>query len=225
MLDSLVEAENIAKTYDGGEAPEVLRDISCRVLPGDRIAVAGPSGSGKSTLLHILAGLTAPSRGTVTWPLLGIRDVLMPARVQVVFQSPSLFPPLDVADNIALPLLLAGRGEGARAKAMDLLARFGIEELATKLPEELSGGQAQRVSMARALSIAPEMVLADEPTGQLDSATAQRFLDTVFEIAAEAGTALVLATHDPAVAGRMSRVWMIDHGSLFVRSQSDGETA
>lgn len=225
MSDPLVRAEGLWKHFDGADSAEVLRDVSCTIAPGDRVALVGPSGSGKSTLLHLIAGLAEPSRGQIAWPALGPRDGLMPEKVQVVFQAPSLFPPLDVRDNVALPLLLAGRRDGAAERAEALLDRFGLTDLAAKLPEELSGGQAQRVAMARALSIAPALILADEPTGQLDSATAQGFLDTVLEIAAESGAALVLATHDPAVARRMGRVWMIDHGALFARPQTNGEAA
>ncbi len=225
MSDVLVQAEEVCKSFDGSDGAEVLRGISCAVAPGDRVALVGPSGSGKSTLLHIFAGLTEPSCGRIAWPALGPRDGLMPGKVQVVFQAPSLYPPLDVRDNVALPLLLSDRRDGAKERADDLLARFGLSDLAAKLPEELSGGQAQRVAMARALSIAPALILADEPTGQLDSATAQGFLDTVLAIAAESNAALVIATHDPAVARRMDRVWMIDHGALFIRPKIEGDAA
>lgn len=225
MSEVLVRAEALCKRFDGTGGAEVLRDVSCTVAPGNRVALVGPSGSGKSTLLHIFAGLEEPSRGRIAWPALGPRDGLMPEKVQVVFQAPSLYPPLDICDNVALPLLLADRRDGAKDRAAALLARFGLADLAAKLPEELSGGQSQRVAMARALSIAPALILADEPTGQLDSATAQSFLDAVLEIAAASNTALVIATHDPAIARRMDRVWMIDHGALFVRPQSEGDAA
>ena len=225
MSDVLVQADAVWKRFDGAEGAEVLRDVSCAVAPGDRVALVGPSGSGKSTLLHLFAGLAEPSRGRIAWPALGPREGLMPGKLQVVFQAPSLYPPLDVRDNVALPLLLSDRREGAKERADTLLARFGLADLAARLPDELSGGQAQRVAMARALSIAPALVLADEPTGQLDSATAQGFLDTVLAIAAESDAALVIATHDPAVARRMDKIWMIDHGALFMRPQSEGEVA
>lgn len=222
MSDAVVlsRTHGLGKRFDGAD---VLHDVSCTVLSGDRIALVGPSGSGKSTLLHILAGLTAPSEGKVDWPALGDADGLMPAKIQVVFQAQGLFPPLDVRDNVALPLLLAGRPEGASERAMELLERFGLADLAGKLPEELSGGQAQRVAMARALSIAPQLILADEPTGQLDSVTAQSFLSEAFEIARESGTAVVLATHDRAIAAKMDQVWLIDHGAILVRRKTNGD--
>ena len=141
------------------------RRCHCRVDAGQRVALVGPSGSGKSTLLHLMAGLIAPTTGRITWPALGPAETLRPTRVQEVFQSPSLFPALDIAANVALPLLLAGRAGEAKSRAGEMLTRFGLAELAGKLPEELSGGQAQRVALARALAMGPELILADEPTG------------------------------------------------------------
>ena len=214
MSEPLVRMTAVSKQFpvpDGQVAP-VLSDISCIVTEGQHVALIGPSGSGKSTLLHIMAGLIAPSSGSVDWPALGPRDALMPSRLQVVFQMESLFPALDALENIALPMILAGQDAEPRAQAM--LDRFGLTELAHKLPEELSGGQAQRTAMARALAIGPALILADEPTGQLDQATARRFLDQVIEAAAESGTTLVIATHDPQIALRMQSVWTIDHGRL-----------
>ena len=214
MSDPLVRVKALSKHFpmpDGTVVP-VLSDISCTVDAGQHIALIGPSGSGKSTLLHIMAGLVAPSSGTVDWPALGPRVALMPTRLQVVFQMESLFPALDVLENIALPMILAGQQAEPRAQAM--LDRFDLTDLAHKLPEELSGGQAQRVAMARALAIGPALILADEPTGQLDRATAQGFLDQVMAAAAESGTALVIATHDPQIAERMQIVWTIARGAL-----------
>ena len=214
MTDALVRVKSLSKHFrmPDGEIVPVLSDISCTVGAGQHIALTGPSGSGKSTLLHIMAGLVMPSSGTVDWPALGPPETLMPGRLQVVFQMESLFPALDVLDNIALPMILAGQQPEARAQAM--LDRFGLTELAHKLPEELSGGQAQRVAMARALAIQPALILADEPTGQLDQATAQVFLDQVIRTAAESGTTLIIATHDPQIADRILTVWTVTRGSL-----------
>ncbi|MFC2967973.1 ABC transporter ATP-binding protein [Acidimangrovimonas pyrenivorans] len=216
MTDVLARAEGIGMRYAApGTAPvDVLEGIDCEIAAGDRIAIIGPSGSGKSTLMHILGGLIAPTSGHIDWPALGPRESLMPVKVQFVFQGPSLFPALDVLGNITLPLFLAGHTTGARDRARQLLARFALEELADKLPEELSGGQAQRVAMLRALTTAPRLILADEPTGQLDSHTAEHFLDGVLELASTAGIALVIATHDAQVAARMARLWAMDHGRL-----------
>ncbi|MGV8987184.1 MAG: ABC transporter ATP-binding protein [Cypionkella sp.] len=216
MTDHLVETHALSKTYAvAGGVVSVLSGVDCHIDASDRIALIGPSGSGKSTLLHILAGLVEPSQGQVQWPALGARDQLMPLRVQTVFQVASLFPALTVQDNIALPLLLAGEVAQPGLTPQALLDEFGLSELALKLPEELSGGQAQRVAMLRALSVAPRLILADEPTGQLDSKTAQDFLTGVIAMADATGAALLIATHDPAVAARMDRQWSIDHGELW----------
>lgn len=226
MSDMLACAHGIGMRYLApGTAPvDVLEDIDCEIAARDRIAIIGPSGSGKSTLMHILGGLIAPTSGHIEWPALGPRETLMPSQVQFVFQSPSLFPALDVLGNVTLPLFLAGRAIDAQGRARELLAKFRLEDLADKLPEELSGGQAQRVAMLRALTTAPRLILADEPTGQLDSRTAEHFLDCVLELAWEAGIALVIATHDAQVAARMTRLWTMDHGRL-VKSAQEMEEA
>lgn len=212
-----MQVNGVGMTYpaDDEQVTSILSGVDCRIEPGARIALIGPSGSGKSTLLHIIGGFIAPTKGNVSWPALGGRQDLLPERIQAVFQAPSLFPALTVQDNIALPLLLAGRDAGTGLAPDELLSRFGLSDLALKLPEELSGGQAQRIAMLRALSISPSLILADEPTGQLDSKTAQEFLTTVIALAGEIGAAMVIATHDPAVAARMDRQWSIDHGKLL----------
>lgn len=214
--DILVETWNVAKDYNmaDGTTVNVLNGIDCAIHAGDRLALVGPSGSGKSTLMHILGGLVEPTRGTVNWPALGVREQLQPSKVQFVFQSPSLFPALNIARNVALPMVLAGGFTDAATRAHEMLERFGLADLAEKLPEELSGGQAQRVAMARALVIGPKLVLADEPTGQLDSSTANSFLETVFEVAFTVGAALLVATHDSEIARRMDQRWMLDRGVL-----------
>ncbi len=216
MTEALVVAMSLGKSYQqaGGQATPVLFNVDCQIEGGARIALVGPSGSGKSTLLHLLCGLIVPSSGQVIWPGLGVAEDLMPGKVQAVFQSPSLFPALNVHDNIALPMLLLGRAPGFGLAPDDLLARFGLADLGLKLPEELSGGQAQRVAMLRALSVAPRLILADEPTGQLDGRTAAEFLSAVIGEAEGIGAALVIATHDPAVAARMDQRWFLDHGRL-----------
>jgi len=220
MNDALVAANGVGKTYPAADeqVAHVLSGIDCVIQSKARIALIGPSGSGKSTLLHIIGGFIPPTEGQVSWPALGAKEDLLPEKIQTVFQAPSLFPALTVRDNIALPLLLAGCTGIAPD---DLLARFYLSELALKLPEELSGGQAQRVAMLRALSISPRLILADEPTGQLDSQTAQAFLTAVITVADEVGAALLIATHDPAVAARMDRQWSIDHGKLLIQTSKE----
>jgi len=175
----------------------------------------GPSGSGKTTLLHLVAALDEPTSGSIEWPALGPSRDLRPGRVAVAFQAPSLLPPLTVAENVALPLLLLDVSEDqADERAAELLARFGLSEVAGKLPEEISGGQSQRAALARALAGRPRLLLADEPTGQQDSGTAQEVMTTVLDAAAQEGIALLVATHDDRVARRLDTRWTIRAGVL-----------
>lgn len=216
MVEPLVVTSGISRSFADGAHDKlvVLYDINCRIDAGDRIALVGASGSGKTTLLHLLGGLDAPSAGAIMWPALGTRATLRPGKVSFVFQTPSLFPALTVLQNVGLPLVLMESNDDVDAKAAAVLERFELSELAQKLPEELSGGQAQRVAMARALVSGPRLVLADEPTGQLDSATAQHFIDLTIGFIRNTGAALVIATHDEAVAERMSLRWEIDRGRV-----------
>ncbi len=199
MSDALVRCESAARTYGTGATATVgLQPTDCEIAPGARVALVGPSGSGKSTLLHLMAGLDGPTHGSVTWP--GLHG----DRPAVVFQGPSLLPPLTVVENVALPLILAGESDfDARLRALAALGRLGLAELAEKLPEEISGGQSQRVAVARALAGRPRLLLADEPTGQLDAVTGAAVVDALLEAAGSAGAALGVATHDPADAERL----------------------
>jgi ABC-type lipoprotein export system ATPase subunit len=219
VSDTLIEAQDVGRTYGSGPAAVIaLASATCEVRPGDRIALVGPSGSGKSTLLHLMGGLDTPTSGTLEWPALGARETLRPSKVAFVFQMPSLLPALTAAENVALPLLLAGARENeAQEAALAALERIDLAEIAAKLPEELSGGQMQRVAVARALVASPRVIFADEPTGQLDHATAAHLLDVWLSALDGTDTALVVATHDPLVAGRMRSVWHMDHGHLRVR--------
>ncbi len=218
MTDTLVLGRGLGRDFHDGTAARitVLRDVDCEIAKGSRIALVGPSGSGKTTLLHILGGLDKPSTGEIEWPGLGSFEELRPRQIGLVFQTPSLFPALTAVQNVSLPLVLAGEDAATiNGRAASQLASFGLAELADKLPEELSGGQAQRIAMARALVIGPKLVLADEPTGQLDSRTAQLFFDTVLRRLEGTDVALVVATHDEAVAARMATRWTMDHGRLL----------
>lgn len=212
--DVLVDCRDAARTFGSGPAAVVaVHGATCQVRAGDRIAVTGPSGSGKSTLLHLLAALEEPTSGTVDRHAL--TDGPEANRTGVVFQGPSLIPALDVAENAALPLVLAGvPEEKARRRALDALAVVGAADLAAKLPEEISGGQSQRVAVARVLALRPRLVLADEPTGQLDHATGQHIIDVLIAAADEIGAALVVTTHDPAVAERFTDRWQMHEGRL-----------
>jgi len=212
----LVETQDLVRVYQRGtDGIVALASVTCRIRAGDRIAIVGPSGSGKSTLLHLLGGLDVPTTGSIAWPALGPRAVLRPTHVAYTFQTPSLLPALSAVENVELPVLL-GNGDPttARAWALETLARLDLDALADRLPEELSGGQAQRVALARALVGQPRLLLVDEPTGQLDRATAGRTLDTLLASVEDSGAALVVATHDPAVTIRLGVVWQLRHGTL-----------
>jgi putative ABC transport system ATP-binding protein len=212
----LVRCERACRTYGSGPTAVVaVHEATCEVHAGDRIAIVGASGSGKSTLLHLMAGLEPVTAGTTTWPALGTTPAGVPGAVGVVFQAPSLIPALDVVENVALPLVLTGSPDAAaRQVATRALARIGMGDLAARLPEELSGGQAQRVAVARVLAAGPRLILADEPTGQLDHATGARVVDVLLQAADELGAALVVTTHDRAVAGRMLQQWPMHSGRL-----------
>jgi ABC-type lipoprotein export system ATPase subunit len=181
------------------------------------IGIIGPSGSGKTTLLHVLAGLEHPGSGSVSWPALGARPSSRIGRVSLAFQSPSLVTALDVAENVALPLVLAGVDErAAREQALGALERLELDPLCNQLPEELSGGQAQRVGLARALVSRPSMLLCDEPTGQVDAETGSALLEVLLADAAERKSAVVIATHDAAIIDRLAARWSIADGCLNV---------
>jgi putative ABC transport system ATP-binding protein len=212
----LARCTDLTRTYGSG-AGEVraLRGVSCTLRRGAQVALTGPSGSGKSTLLHLLAGLDTPTGGTIAWPGLDGSPEGRPGLIGMVFQGPSLLPPLDVTENIALPLLLAGFTETrARERAMAALHDVGLDELAARLPEELSGGQAQRVAVARALAARPPVILADEPTGQLDSAHAAQVVGLLLDAATMLGAALVLSTHDLTIAERVPERWRMADGLM-----------
>jgi putative ABC transport system ATP-binding protein/lipoprotein-releasing system ATP-binding protein len=215
-MTALARCEGAGRSYGSGAAATVaLQPTDCAVEPGDRVAIVGPSGSGKSTLIHLLSGLDRPTVGSVCWPALGEREALRPGPVAVTFQGPSLLAPLSVGENVALPLILAGMGQDeARDVARESLQALGLDDLREKLPDEISGGQAQRVAAARALAGDPRLILADEPTGQLDRDNAAAVLDVLLATAERTGAALVISTHDPAVAGRLSTHWEMHSGRL-----------
>ena len=213
----LIAAEAVSRSYrQGGASIAAVTSATFRLHAQDRIALMGRSGSGKSTLLHLMAGLDVPSSGALAWPALGAPDTLLPEKVSLVFQAPSLLEPMTVSENVALPLLLAKAAGDIDAAVSAALATFGLEGLARKLPEELSGGQMQRVAMARAIVGNPRVIMAGEPTGQLDQATGHALLDALIAHLSATHTALVIATHDPSVAGRMDTIWRIERGVLAV---------
>ena|SRR5260221_14721073 len=222
MRDALFEAIAISRSYrKGNDFFLSLAPTTHRIWPGDRIALVGPSGSGKSTLLNLMAGLDRPSAGRIAWPALGSVGRLRPTKVACVYQMASLLPALNVFENVELPLLL-GMVRDAGDAAIAALDLFGLSQLGEKLPEELSGGQAQRVAIARAIAGEPRLLLADEPTSQLDHATANQVLDAMLAHFVGKPTAIVIATHDLEVAARMDRIWSMRHGvlDLDVRSEA-----
>jgi putative ABC transport system ATP-binding protein len=219
----LVDCRAVARVYGSGPAAVVaVSGVTCQVRAEDRIALVGSSGSGKSTLLHLLGGLETPSAGDIWWPGLPMRGG-RPSDVGVVFQGPSLLPALDVTENVALPLVLAGVGQDeATERATTALAAVRLTEQARSVPEELSGGQSQRAAIARVLAAAPALVLADEPTGQLDHATARIVLDALLDTVDRIGAALVISTHDPLVAERVPGRWEMHDGRLTDVAQLTG---
>jgi putative ABC transport system ATP-binding protein len=231
--DDVIRLDGVTKTYQAGVAP-ALDDLSLGVAAGEVVAVMGPSGSGKSTLLNLIAGLDRPSSGTVT--VAGRRiDALSESglarfrarHIGIIFQFFNLLDDLTVADNVLLPAQLAGASRRtARARAGELLGRLGLEQHFDDYPARLSGGQRQRVAIARALVNSPELLLADEPTGALDTTTGQEIGRLLRELNA-AGQTLVLVTHDPLLAERYAaRTVRIVDGRLAGRPASvDGVPA
>jgi len=221
-MTPILEARQLAKTYETGGAKALgLRGVDISIERGEFVAIMGPSGCGKSTLLNLLAGLDRPTAGEV-W-LDGQRiDVMTETelarlrrrRVGFVFQFFNLVPTLSASENVQLPLLLAGRGRReARRWASELLSELGIPEKAGAAPAQLSGGQQQRVALARALANSPDVVLADEPTGNLDSAAAREMLG-LFRHARGRGQTLLLVTHDASVASTADRVITLRDGLI-----------
>ena len=217
----MVEAVSLGKEVASGDGRlTILHEISFRVMAGEAVAIVGASGSGKSTLLGLLAGLDVPTRGRV---LLGGRDLfaldedgraeLRGSMLGFVFQSFQLLPALTALENVMLPLELAGRS-GARADAEQMLARVGLSQRLGHYPKHLSGGEQQRVAIARAFVTRPRLLLADEPTGNLDAATGADIIDLMFAMNAEQGTTLVLVTHDEAIASRCARVLKLRSGEM-----------
>lgn len=217
----VLHAEKLSKKVTSGERSlTILHDLSLSVAAGESVAILGKSGAGKSTLLGLLAGLDTPSDGELT--LFGYalsrldedgRAALRAGRVGFVFQNFQLLPTLSALENVMLPLELSPRA-GETQTAAQWLARVGLGERVEHLPKQLSGGEQQRVAVARAFVTDPELVFADEPTGNLDPDTGAQIIDLLFTLNREAGTTLILVTHDHALARRCDRCLRLAHGRL-----------
>ncbi len=222
MKKKFVHMADVGRTYmQHGKIPvKALASVTCSIFPKDRIAITGPSGSGKSTLLHLMAGLDSPTSGMISWPALGSIKDLRPEKISIIFQSNSLIASLNVVENVEMPLLLQGiKPSKARAAALEAIEKISLGSIAFKLPEELSGGQAQRVAVARTFASDPKLIIADEPTGQLDHPTAKQMFDVFLAFIENSDAALVVATHDPAVANRMDKIWQIQYGRVEVTDE------
>jgi len=220
----MISLQNVAKTYRmGGEDIFALRGIDLNILDGEFISIAGPSGSGKSTLLNIIGGLDRATEGEVLvnnnhLNALSDREIsgYRNQSIGFIFQMFNLEPSLSALQNVALPLLFSGVGKRKRQKiAKDLLVWVGLSDRIKHKPQELSGGQRQRVAIARALINRPQIILADEPTGNLDSATSQYILEILSGINRQLGVTLLLVTHDPEAAGIANRAYKLQDGQLI----------
>ena len=218
---ALLSVQAVGKRFDdGGVERWVLRDVTCEVAAGATTALWGPSGCGKSTLLNLMAGILVPDAGSVHFnePSGATFDISTAGerqrvrfrrrRIGFIFQFFNLVPTLTVAENVALPLELNGllRAQGQRQRALERLAALGVAHCGERFPNTLSGGEQQRVAIARALAHAPALVLADEPTGNLDGDNARRVVDLLWAAVREAGSALVVATHNERIAAKADTV-------------------
>ncbi|MBI4189421.1 MAG: ATP-binding cassette domain-containing protein [Betaproteobacteria bacterium] len=217
----IVRVNGLSKVVpDGADTLAILQDIDVEVMPGEAVAVVGTSGSGKTTLLGLLAGLDTPTAGSVALDGHDVysldedgRAALRSKLLGFVFQSFHLLPALNATENVMLPLELAGDRDAA-AHAVAMLERVGLGKRLRHYPKTLSGGEQQRVALARAFVIRPKLLLADEPTGNLDAATGAAIIDLIFELNAERGTTLILVTHDEMLARRCGRLIRLSGGRI-----------
>lgn len=220
---AVLHATNVARTYKQGDlSVNVLTDVSIQINRGERVAIIGSSGSGKSTLLHVLGGLDTPDQGNVELAGQTVHGLSQAARgrlrnkhVGFVYQFHHLLPEFSAAENVAMPLLIGGaKPADAHDKAAKLLERVGLGERTRHKPNELSGGERQRAAIARALINSPDIVLADEPTGNLDEETASKVYELMLELNRELGTSFLIVTHDTRLAARMDRIYRLSGGTL-----------
>ncbi|KAA9346743.1 MULTISPECIES: ABC transporter ATP-binding protein [Larkinella] len=218
---SILRAENLTKTYQsGGRTLTVLNSVSFEIQPGDTFSIVGPSGSGKTTLLGLCAGLDRASSGSIYLNNIKLDTLSEDERAAVrnqyvgfIFQNFQLLPTLTALENVMVPLELRGEKRAGKT-AQELLERVGLGQRGHHYPTQLSGGEQQRVSLARAFANRPKILFADEPTGNLDTDTSATVVDLIFELNREAGTTLVLVTHDLELASRTQRIIRIKGGNL-----------
>jgi putative ABC transport system ATP-binding protein len=220
---SLIQTENLSKIYGTGEtAVTALDHINLKVDPGEFVAIMGPSGCGKSTLLHLLGGLDRPSEGNVSiegMPIAKMSDddltKLRRRKMGFVFQFFNLIPVLNAVENASLPVTLDGiKPVEAKKRAADWLARFGLGDRLASRPDQLSGGQQQRVAIARALVAEPALILADEPTGNLDTRSGDEIAAILRQVTKEFGRTVVMVTHDPRIAAYADRIVFLKDGKV-----------
>jgi len=217
VSDPVLKASTLRKTYLSGDRRiEVLSDVGLDVEAGESVSIRGESGSGKSTLLNLLAALDTPDSGEILWagkPSVGTK--VRATFLGMVFQSFYLIPELDALQNVLMARRMVGRtGSSDKMRAKELLAKVGLAERAHHLPSQLSGGERQRVAVARALMNSPQLILADEPTGNLDEKTGDAVIELLLSLCAETKTALVLVTHNAVHAAKTSRQLFLHEGQL-----------
>ncbi len=223
----VIEVRNLSKSFDDGELKvDVLANVELNISKSERVAIIGASGSGKSTLLHLLGGLDHPNAGEVSLCGINLNSVSDKRRGELrneylgfIYQFHHLLPEFTALENVAMPLMVRDTNLAAiKTQCNDMLARVGLAERAEHKPGELSGGERQRVAIARALITRPKVILADEPTGNLDRKTAAQVTDIMMELNKELGTAIVLVTHDVTLAEKMDSVYELVDG--VIRSAS-----
>lgn len=223
----ILKVENLKKEFENGsEILIVLDNINFEIEKGDSVSITGPSGSGKSTLMGILAGLEAPTEGRVTLLNQNLADLkerelarLWGSRVGFIFQSYRLLPSLTAIENVRVPLELSGISNDAEPKAREWLEKVGLADRIHHLPSQLSGGEQQRVALARALATGPDILFADEPTGNLDSKTGRQMADLLFSLVEGQKTTLLLITHEVSLAARTRRTIALEGGKILKISQ------
>ena len=221
-MDTILKVENVSKTYQSaGRTLTVLSGIDFSVNAGDTISIVGPSGSGKTTLLGLCAGLDHASTGAIALNGITLENLTEDQRAQVrnrhvgfIFQNFQLIPTLTALENVMVPLELRGE-KNIRSRSLDLLDKVGLSDRGHHYPSQLSGGEQQRVSLARAFSNSPKILFADEPTGNLDAETSEKIVHLIFNLNKDAGTTLVLVTHDLELASRTGRIIKLKGGKLI----------